>query len=168
MSTAVAQTHRASVAEQEVMLNREKIGELERAEPEKDVEQVVAKWLDASTSLQQQYASAQASARKQQRAVNREPTPDVTSSEAESPRRVRFPELPAAIVGEGAPFVGDGDDDDDDDDDGYESGTSLPSPAAAPALSWQDQLALILVRGCPWKRGGAGPQRVPLPDRRGL
>jgi hypothetical protein len=110
---------------------------------------VVQQWLASSASMQQLYQSAQASAKKQHRLslgaaaplAAPDAAPDAALTEA---RRVRFPEMPARIVGEGAPLVsGDGDEDDEDDD---EEEDDAPPPTPIVKLSWQEQLQQILVR----------------------
>jgi len=147
------QARRVTLAEQDVAVNREKIADLERVEPEKDVECVVREWLGNATSMQQLYQRATASARKNS---GQTPSRDASSTTLEAsneltPRRVRFPEQPAAIVGESAPFVAvtyvnedELEEEDDEDDEVQVSGDA--AVAAPKALSWQEQLQLILVR----------------------
>jgi len=161
-----------TLAEQDVAVNREKIADLERVELEKDVEGVVREWLGNATSMQQLYQRATASARKNS---GQTPSRDASSTALEAsgeltPRRVRFPEQPAAIVGESAPFVAvtyvHEDELEDEDDEEDEPPASGDAAVAAPkALSWQEQLQLILVRcarGAPVMPHGIGAD-LPTP-----
>ena len=141
-----------SIAEQEVALNREKQAELEKNEPEKEVEAVVQQWLSSASSIQQLYLSAQSSSKKKtgvSREASTEAVGDATVTSPTATRRVHFPEMPAKIVGEGArPVTGDGENEEDDDDDDEEEDDAAPKPAPVKALSWQEQLELILVWSC--------------------